>query len=140
MNTTVSVLFYIKRSKINVDGVCPIYTRVTIKTKRFEFSSGKFINPDKWSIDGAKVKGTSEEARSINSHLDYLKSKIYDAEKNLIKNDIPINSETLKNKLLGIEERQRTLIPIFKDHNNKIKELVGKEYTPAISFKYAFIF
>jgi site-specific recombinase XerD len=136
MNTTVSVLFYIKRSKVNLDGVCPIYTRVTIKTKRFEFSSGKFINPDKWSIDGAKVKGTTEEARSINSHLDYLKSKIYDAEKNLIKNDIAITSETLKNKLLGVEERRRTLIPIFQDHNNKIKELVGKEYAPGTLERY----
>ena len=125
MKTTVSVLFYIKRSKVNVDGVCPIYTRVTIKTKRFEFSSGKFINPDKWSIDGAKVKGTTEEARSINSHLDYLKSKIYDVEKSLIKNDSAITSETLKNKLLGIEERERMLIPIFAEHNRKVEELVG---------------
>jgi site-specific recombinase XerD len=65
-----------------------------------------------------------------------LKSKIYDAEKNLIKTDIPINSETLKNKLLGIEERRRTLIPIFQDHNNKIKELVGKEYAPGTLERY----
>ena len=136
MNTTVSVLFYIKRSKVNVDGVCPIYTRVTIKTKRFEFSSGKFINPDKWSIDGAKVKGTTEEARSINSHLDYLKSKIYDIEKSLIKNDSPITSETLKNKLLGIEERERMLIPIFAEHNRKVEELVGSAYAPGTLERY----
>ncbi|WP_165930040.1 hypothetical protein [Flavobacterium caseinilyticum] len=39
MNTAVSVLFYIKRSKANNDGICPFYVRVTILTKRFEFSS-----------------------------------------------------------------------------------------------------
>jgi 4-amino-4-deoxy-L-arabinose transferase-like glycosyltransferase len=34
MNTSVSILFYIKRAKVNNLGVCPIYTRVTINTKR----------------------------------------------------------------------------------------------------------
>ncbi|PWA10541.1 Arm DNA-binding domain-containing protein [Flavobacterium laiguense] len=71
MNTTISVLFYIKRSKTNNEDVCPIYVRVTVQAKRFEFSSNKFINPEKWSVEGSKVKGTNEEARTINSHLDY---------------------------------------------------------------------
>ncbi len=85
MNTSVSILFYIKRAKVNNLGVCPIYTRVTVNTKRFEFSTNKSINPDKWSSEGSKVKGTSEEARTINSHLDYLKNQILQAEKKLIK-------------------------------------------------------
>jgi hypothetical protein len=43
---------------------------------------------------------------------------------------INITFEALKNRLLGTQEPRRTLIPIFKDHNNKIKELVGREYAP----------
>ena len=128
MNENISILFYLKRAKVNAQGLVPIFQRITINGKRIDNSTGKFIDPAKWHTEMSKMRGTSEEARSINGHLEYLKSKIYDAEKNLIKTDIPINSETLKNKLLGIEERRRTLIPIFKDHNNKIKELVGKEY------------
>ena len=81
MNTSVSILFYIKRAKVNNLGVCPIYTRVTVNAKRFEFSTNKSINPDKWSSEGSKVKGTSEEARTINSHLDYLKIKSYKQKK-----------------------------------------------------------
>lgn len=48
------------------------------------------------------------------------------------KNEL-LTFEVFKNKLLGIEERRRTLIPIFKDHNNKIKELVSKEYAPSVN-------
>lgn len=128
MNTSVSILFYIKRAKINNLGVCPIYTRVTVNTKRFEFSSNKYINPDKWSSEGSKVKGTSEEARTINSHLDYLKNQVLEAEKKLFKKDISVTSENLKNELFGLSETKRMLVPIFQDHNNKIRELVGKEY------------
>lgn len=136
MNTSVSILFYIKRSKVNNLGVCPIYTRVTVNAKRFEFSTNKSINPDKWSSEGSKVKGTSEEARTINSHLDYLKNQILQAEKKLIKKDISVSSENLKNELFGLSETKRMLVPIFQDHNNKIKELVGKEYAPGTLERY----
>ncbi len=136
MNTTVSVLFYIKRSKTNNEGICPIYTRVTIQAKRFEFSASKYINPERWSSEGAKVKGTNEEARTINSHLDYLKNQVLEAEKRLFKKDIKVTSENLKNELFGATETKRMLIPIFQDHNNKIKELVGKEYAPGTLERY----
>jgi site-specific recombinase XerD len=136
MNTSVSILFYIKRTKANNFGVCPIYTRVTVNAKRFEFSCNKYINPDKWSSEGNKVKGTNEEARTINSHLDYLKQQILDAEKKLFKKDISVTSENLKNELFGLSETKRMLVPIFQDHNNKIKELVGKEYAPGTLERY----
>ena len=136
MNTSVSILFYIKRAKVNNLGVCPIYTRVTVNAKRFEFSTNKSINPDKWSSEGSKVKGTNEEARTINSHLDYLKNQILQAEKKLIKKDISVSSENLKNELFGLTETKRMLVPIFQDHNNKIKELVGKEYAPGTLERY----
>ncbi len=136
MNTSVSILFYIKRAKANNLGVCPIYTRVTVNGKRFEFSTNKYINPDKWSSEGSKVKGTTEEARTINSHLDYLKNQVLVAEKKLFKKDISVNSENLKNELFGVSETKRMLIPIFQDHNNKIEELVGKEYAPGTLERY----
>lgn len=136
MNTAVAILFYIKRAKVNNLGVCPIYTRVTVNAKRFEFSTNKYINPDKWSSEGSKVKGTNEEARTINSHLDYLKNQVLEAEKKLFKKDISLTSENLKNELFGFSETKRMLVPIFQDHNNKIKELVGKEYAPGTLERY----
>lgn len=136
MNTTVSVLFYIKRAKVNNEGICPIYVRVTIQSKRFEFSANKFVNPERWSAEGTKVKGGNEEARTINSHLDYLKNQVLEAEKRLFKKDIKVTSENLKKELFGIAETKRMLIPIFQDHNDRIKELVGKEYAPGTLERY----
>lgn len=136
MKTTVSILFYIKRAKANNLGICHIYTRVTINAKRFEFSTNKYVDPDKWSTEGNKVKGTNEEARTINNHLDYLKNQILEAEKSLFKKDIDITSENLKNELFGKNETKRMLVPIFQDHNNKIKELIDKEYAPGTLERY----
>ena len=95
MNSTVSVLFYIKRAKVNKDGICPIYVRVTVNSKRFEFSSNKFVAPDKWSAEASKIKGNNEEARLINKHLELLKFQILEAENKLIIKKHKIESENL---------------------------------------------
>lgn len=136
MKTKVSILFYAKKAKAAANGLVPIYTRITINGKRLELSTNRFVEISKWSTEAGKMKGTSEEARSINNHLDILKSQIRDAEMELIHKKIAVNSETIKNKLLGVDERARMLVPIFQDHNNKIKELVGKEYAPGTLERY----
>ena len=128
MKTKVSILFYAKRAKANTNGLVPIYTRITVNGKRIELSSNKFVEPSKWSTEAGKMKGTSEEARLVNSHLDVLKIQIIEAQMELNLKKIPVTAETLKSKILGVEERRRMLVPIFQDHNNKMKELVGKEY------------
>ncbi|WP_291276081.1 site-specific integrase [Flavobacterium sp.] len=136
MKTKVSILFYAKKAKAAANGLVPIYTRITINGKRIELSTNRFVEISKWSTEAGKMKGTSEEARSINNHLDLLKSQIRDAEMELIHKKTVINTETIKRKLLGVDERARMLVPIFQDHNNKIKELVGKEYAPGTLERY----
>lgn len=136
MKTKVSILFYAKRAKASVNGLIPIYTRITINGKRIELSSNRFVEISKWSTESGKMKGNSEEARSINSHLDMLRIQIIDMQMELVHKKIPVTAETLKCKILGVDERARMLIPIFQDHNNKIKELVGKEYAPGTLERY----
>ena len=136
MKTKVSILFYAKRAKASVNGLVPIYTRITINGKRIELSSNRFVEMSKWSTEAGKMKGNSEEARSINSHLDMMRIQIIDMQMELVHKKIPVTTETLKSKILGVDERQRMLIPIFQDHNNKIKELVGKEYAPGTLERY----
>ena len=136
MKTKVSILFYAKRAKVNANGLFPIYTRITVNGKRIEMSTGRFVDPSKWSASAGKMKGQSEEARSVNRQLDMLKIKIIDMQMELIHQNIQITAKAFKSKLLGLDEKQRMLIPIFQDHNKKIEELVGKEYAPGTLERY----
>lgn len=136
MNSTVSILFYINRAKTNKEGVCPLYVRVTVNSKRFEFSSNKFVAPEKWSSLTSKMKGNSEDARLLNKHLELLKFQILDAENKLLLKNIPITAENLKEELLGKSITKRMLIPIFLDHNEKIKALVGQDYAAGTIERY----
>jgi site-specific recombinase XerD len=136
MKTKITLHFYAKSTKANANGLLPIYVRLTVDGKRLEFSTKKFVEKSKWSSELAKMKGTTEEARSINSYLDLMKSKVLDAQMELLHRNETLTIENFKSKLLGTEERQRMLVPIFQDHNNKIKELVGKEYAPGTLERY----
>lgn len=136
MKTTISILFYLKRAKANSKGLVPIFQRITVNGKRIDRSTGKYIDPLKWSVEGAKMKGTSEETRAINSHLDFLKSQVLEAEKGIQKFGENVIAEKIKNKLNGFDERDRMMVPIFQNHNDKMEALVGQEYAPGTLERY----
>ena len=136
MNTTITILFYLKRAKANSQGLAPIFQRITIEGKRLESSTGKYINPERWSTEMSKMKGSSEETRTVNSHLEMFRAKVYEIEKKLFMKQIPITYENFKNEIQDKKERERMLIPIFEEHNRKIKELVGQEYAPGTLERY----
>ena len=136
MKTKITLHFYAKSTKSNAAGLLPIYVRLTVDGKRLEFSTKKFVEQSKWSSELSKMKGTTEEARSINSYLDMMKSKVFDAQMQMMHRNELLTIDNFKEKLLGTELRSRMLIPIFQDHNNKIKELVGKEYAPGTLERY----
>jgi site-specific recombinase XerD len=136
MKAKTTLHFYAKTTKANGNGLLPIYVRLTVDGKRFEYSTKKFINQTKWSTESSRMKGNSEEARSINGLLDFTRNRINEIQFELLKEGKPVTIEEFKNKIQGTSERQRFLIPIFQDHNNKIKALLGKEYAPGTLERY----
>jgi site-specific recombinase XerD len=136
MKTKITVLYYLRKSKVNAQAQMPIYQRITINGQRFDVSTGLFVEENKWSSEASKMKGNSEEARLINGRLDMMRAIVYETEKKLFMNQIEITFESFKNEYQGKKERARMLIPIFQEHNRKIKELVGQEYAPGTLERY----
>lgn len=131
MNAKVSVLFYAKKSKAKNNSRVPIYLRITVNGKRAEFSTGKDVEISKWSAIQNRLKGNSEEARTLNKYFDVLQSKVLDIENNLIMSGEPFDASDVKNLLSGNKQTERYLIPIFEDHNKRMEKLIGKEYAVA---------
>lgn len=84
MDNKVSILFYAKPSRSTIDQHLPIYMRVTIKGNRFETSTQRYITPNKWSKTAGRVNGNNEEARTINTYLVGLRTKVYQTQNILI--------------------------------------------------------
>jgi site-specific recombinase XerD len=136
MNKTFNLLFYVKKSKTLSNGTAPIYLRITIDGKQTEIAVKRYIQPDKWNGQAQKANGTSEEIRSLNAYIKTFEQEVYEAQHQLQKDKETVTTETLKNKLVGSEERSRMLVPIFQDHNNKIAALIGEEFAAGTLERY----
>jgi len=128
MKAKITLHIYAKTTKANVAGQLPIYIRLTVDGQRFEFSSKKFIDKTKWSPELSKMKGSSEEARTLNNYLDLMKSKVFAIQMELIHKNEELSLDNFKSRILGTHQREKMLIPIYQNHNDKIKELIGNGY------------
>ncbi|WP_338077289.1 site-specific integrase [Chryseobacterium taklimakanense] len=136
MITKLSILFYVKRTKANASGKLPVYLRITVDGSRSELSLKREVDATRWSSEQNKMKGNSEESRKLNTYLDIMRLRVYEIQKDLIHDGQAVTSEAIKNKLLGIDDSKRMLIPIFKDHNDRMETLVGKEYAKGTLTRY----
>ena len=125
MNANITTLFYIKRAKPNSKGLVPIFMRVTVNGQRIEKSTGKYIDSDTWSVEATKMKGKSDTARSINSHLELLSNSVSEAEKDIISNREIVNYANMKKKITGKTNDGRMLVSVFQAHNDKMQALVA---------------
>lgn len=136
MNKTFTTLFYVRKDKVTATGTSPIYCRITVDGKRAEMTTNRVIEREKWNSEGQKVNGNTEEIRALNAYLKTFEQEILDAQHILMKDKLTPTAETIKNKVLKIEEKGLTLVPIFQDHNNKIKALLGDEFAPGTLERY----
>src|SRR5687767_6307642 len=106
MNTTLSILFYTKKAHITVDGLVPIYLRVTIKGQRFEVSTKRYVDLEQWSTSAGKIKSNikTEEAKSLNAFLDSLKNRVYELQRQIIHERLEFNIANFKMKWLGLTD------------------------------------
>src|ERR1035438_10010321 len=110
MEAKMSVLFYLRKAKTMNDNLVPIYLRVTIDGKRFEVTTDRFIDSSRWSSRAGKMKGTSEEFRCINNHLDRIKRKAFEYQQDILLKNLPLTVETFKSKWWGLCENHYTLL------------------------------
>ncbi|MCE7865200.1 MAG: hypothetical protein DYG99_16830 [Bacteroidetes bacterium CHB5] len=137
MSLTISVLFYARKSRATTQGLIPIYMRVTLKGERFGVTTKVYVREEQWSIEAGKMKGSTEEAKRINSLLDAMRVRAFDYQREILNEGKPLNMDTFKHKWLGIvTERPRMLLEIFEHHNKQMKELIGQEFSPLTFERY----
>lgn len=129
MNKTFTLLFYAKKSKMLLNGTVPIYLRITIDGKRTEFTVKRNVDPQKWDGRTQKAIGTTEDIRSLNAYLKTIEQQVYDTHHLMMKDRVEITAAGLRAKMIGKEDKGRMLVPIFQDHNKKVKQLIGNEFS-----------
>lgn len=133
---TFNILFFIKKSKLLKNETAPIYMRVTINGKRSEISIKRSVLPKSWDTTRNKAKGNSTDSQNLNNYLNSVRGQMYGHHQTLQEDSKYITPKMLTNAFLGLGEKQWSLVELFQDHNENMKQLIGKEYSPLTYERY----
>ncbi|WP_147678658.1 site-specific integrase [Algibacter pacificus] len=132
-----SVLFLIDKTKINKQEKCPIKCRITYLKKRRVFSTGLFTVVDCWNSKKQKAIPPNKENENINTHLSLIKQKINQAFLLLQVNNESFDVEDIYLQYAGKNVKaNKTLLEVFELHNNRMKKLIGIEYSKSTYNKF----
>ena len=136
MSLSLSLLFFIKKSKVNSSGKTTIFLRITLDGRRSEFSVHRKIRLDWWNSRTQLALGNSIEAQEINRHLSIIKNKVYSIQQNFERDNQSYSATDLRDVLLGKDKTKKMLLEIFQEHNDEVDSLIGKDFAAGTAERY----
>ena len=137
MSHGLNIPFLLRTSKIDAaTGLAPIYIRLTVGVRRNEISAKRSIEPSRWDSGAGKVKGTKEDARTLNAYFDSLRQEFNRQFTQLLNGDEPVTAELLKNTFLEKAAPTKTLLELLAYYNQQADAHIGIDFTQATTRHY----
>lgn len=133
---TFTVSAIVRRTKFNKLGEVPVYIRIVVDGKRAEIATKHFIAPTLWDSRMGKAIGKSSMAKIVNDTIEILKIKAKQQHNKLAEAGKEICLYSIKNGMLGIDEKLPTLFEVFDRMVDNVKALIGNEYTESTYKNY----
>ena len=131
-----SVLFYIKKAKLLKNGEAPICLRITVNGKRAEIQIKRSVEIGKWNAQRECAIGKDRKHLELNHYLETVRTRVLRIHRELEQDDKPITAEILKKLFYGEKQTPKMLLEVFKEHNAKYRELIGKDVVKATVLRY----
>ncbi|WP_211217446.1 Arm DNA-binding domain-containing protein [Segetibacter koreensis] len=122
------LLFYLKKPKNYSKGLLPIYLRITVDGIVKELSLNRRWEKHRWNSNASKPIGTKEDARELTMFLEALQVKVYQVKRQIMEAGEQITASLVMDFVSGKQQRGKMLLKIFRDHNDRMKALIGKDY------------
>lgn len=134
MKATYSLSFYCRQSKINRQGLAPIELSIVVNGKRI------FINlPRKEYPDVFNKSINSKRNNPVKEYIDEIRSKFNSIQLDLLRNDITLSAETLRQYFKTGGVKQYTIEDLFNDFLTLNKKRIGKDLTQGAYQKYEYV-
>lgn len=130
------LLFYLKTARSEKKSGRVVYLRITVDGISKVLSTKRVWTEDRWDQKAGRAIGNKEDARILNMYLESVSSLVYHGKSQLLDCKKQITAEALMNIVLGIGDSTKWLLEIFREHNDRMKALVGKEFAPATLTRY----
>ena len=135
--TTFSLLFYIRRDKLNKKGTVPVFMRLTINGERADASIKRSIDPSAWNPNKGKANEKCRSGKDLNLYLDAISANILRIQRDLELDNKEVSARIILNRYLGKDQSDRhTLMEVFREHNDKCRALMGINFAPGTVERY----
>lgn len=113
-----------------------IYIRVTVDGIRKETSTKRTWDATRWDVKAGRATGNKEDARTLNHFLDTMEMKISKYKTDLLYTEKSISAQRIIDFVLGKTTSKATVLGEFKQHNDEMYSLIGKDYALATHKRY----
>lgn len=130
------VFYYLKQAKNQKDEKRYVYLRITVDGIHRELSIKRQWALSQWNTSFGRAIGDNKETKELNSYLNLILSKVYQAKTKLHERNKPVTAVGIKEVLLGKDEKKYFIKAIFLEHNIQMKALVGKNVAEGTLTRY----
>lgn len=135
--TTFSLLFYIRRNKLNKAGEAPVFMRITVNGQRADASVKRMIEPRLWNTAKGKALENGRGGRDLNLYLDAILANILRIQRDMELEGLSVSAHTVLDRYLGKDRPERhSLLEVFRTHNEKCRALSGIDFAPGTVERY----
>lgn len=122
------ILFFVKKNKINANREAPISFRITVDKQFCKLYIRRSAPAENWDQIKDRLKTKEKVSTEINMYIDTVRAKLQNIHRQLDADNLEISAKEICNRFCGVEEKHKTLLEVFEEHNKEIKLLQGKGY------------
>ena len=123
--STFKVLFLIRRNQVNKDGKCAIMIKVTVDGEYERINSTLTIEPDLWDASASKAIGRSSKIAEFNKRIEDMRHVLKEHYYDILNRHGYVTAEMVKNAFTGVTAKEESLVPLYKQHLEDTKKLIG---------------
>lgn len=102
--------------------------RISIAGQLSEIQLKRAVNPNLWNQNKERCTGKDAASLEINRYLESVKLRLFEIHRKMEEEGKLINPMEIKRKFLGLDEEHKMFFQVFQEHNDKCRELIGKDY------------
>ncbi len=135
--STFRISFYVRRTRPNKHGEVPVCVRITVNGQRADTTIRKSILPNQWDAIRGQASPRTTLGKAINLYIDTVRARIIRIHRDLEMDEQPFTAQQVLDLYLGRKtSNRRTLLKLFREHNEKCRQLVGIDMAEATAGRY----
>lgn len=123
-----SVLFFIKKGKLLKNEEAPVCIRITVNDCIVDIYIKRSYPVNLWNQAKENSKGKDRMSVELNHYLEITRSRIHQIYRELETSDKVINVDLVRKLFYGVDEDNKTLLQVFREHNEQSRQLIGKDF------------